>query len=188
MFCIAFLKSQAHFGESKILYIVTLYFLGAMLALPFVGHFVERVGSKVAMFISVGINCGSFLLWFLIAGNFTSPALVWIVLLYFVGGIGGGNFAVAQTRLMMNTMPQMGRSHFFAYFYVITSLCAGFAPILWGMMIDALDHLSANVGAAHWNKFSIYFLIQFVILVGTMFYTTSLHEKARRTSESGSLT
>lgn len=181
VFCIAFMKSSyVQYGESRILYIVTLYFLGAMLALPFVGHLVERVGSKAAMFFSVGIMCASFLVWFLMAGKIAAPSLLWIDLLYFVGGIAGGTFAVGQVRLMMNTMPEMGRSHFFAFFYVLTSLGTGLAPIVWGMAIDAMDHFSAAAGPAQWNKYSIYFFTQFVILAATTLYTSTLHEKTAR--------
>jgi MFS family permease len=184
VFCIAFMKSPiVHYGESQILYIVTLYFIGPMLVLPFVGHVVERVGSKAAMFFSVGIMCASFLTWFLMAGKIAAPSLVWIGLLYFTGGIAGGTFAVGQTRLMMNTMPEMGRSHFFAFFYVITSLGVGIAPIFWGMMIDALERFSAVAGPAQWNKYSIYFFTQFVILAITTLYTSALHEKTGPVSE-----
>lgn len=174
VFGIAFLKSQVHFGESRILFINTLYFLGALVTLPMVGRIIDRTGNRTAMAISIGIISASFLVWFLIAGQVIAPSLLLINTLYFSGGVAGAILAVAQVRLMMSTMPEMGRSHFFAFFSVITSLGLGFAPVGWGMMIDALNHFSRVAGPLHWNKFSIYYFIQFVIMAAGLGFTRFL--------------
>ena len=56
-------------------------------------------------------------------------------------GVANANYSLANTRLIMATMPALGRNHFFAYFTVVTSLGLGFSPILWGVGIDALRSL-----------------------------------------------
>jgi MFS family permease len=186
VFNIAFLKSQIHFGESLILFIITLYFLGALLALPLLGRVIDHTGSKAAMGFSMALICASFVVWFLLAGR-VLPASLWMIgALYFIGGIAGSNLAVAQVRLMMSTMPEMGGSHFFAFFSVITSLGLGIAPVCWGMMIDRLNHFTGFTGftgPVEWNKFSIYYLIQFGILAGNLAFTAALVEKKPRPAE-----
>jgi len=182
VFGVAFLKSRVHFGESRILYISTLYFLGAIITLPLVGRIIDRTGNKRALAVSMGILTGMFLVWFLISAQALDPSLLLINVLYFTGGIAGAALAVAQLRLMMSTMPEMGRSHFFAFFSVITSLGLGCAPIVWGVMIDALNHFSSVLGPLQWNKFSIYYFIQFVIVAAGFGFTRFLIDKKPRHS------
>lgn len=185
VFGIAFLKSKILYGQSRILYITTLYFAGAILSLPLVGRIINRTSSKAMLFASMGAFSFIFLGWTLLAAGVVTPSLALIGALYFVSGIAGANFAVAQTRLMMDMMPQMGRSHFFAFYSVITSLGLGVAPVVWGRMIDLLNHFTAVTGPVHWNNFSIYYFLTFVLVVGNTLYTAALEEKAEPRPEPG---
>lgn len=186
VFGIAFLKSQVHLGESMILFLTVLYFVGSMAALPFVGRMLERTGSKAAMFYSLGFFTLNFLVWSLFSGGVISPTFPLLGLLYFTGGIAGAIFGVAQSRLIMNTMPVMGRSHFFAFFSVISNLGLGVAPVIWGILIDSMGGLAARTGPLHWNKFSIYYFCMLLLTAGVMLATRTLDEKHGAPDDTGS--
>ena len=177
VFGVAFLKSQLHFGQSRILFINTLFFLGALVTLPLVGRIIDRIGNKTTLAVSLGILCVGFFTWSLLAAEALTPSLLLINTLYFTGGMAGAGIAVAQNRLMMSTMPEMGRNHFFAFFSVITSIGTGCAPIGWGMMIDSLDHFSLAQGPLHWNTFAVYYSLQFVIMLATTAWIAALIDK-----------
>lgn len=86
---------------------------------------------------------------------------------------------VANVRLQMNTMPAMGRSHFFAFFTVITSLCLGLTPIIWGICLDAMSGLNHVSGPFMWNRYSVYFLALMAATVVTLLVTPALRESAK---------
>ena len=179
VFGVAFLKSQLHFGDSRVLFINTLFFLGALLTLPLVGRVIHQIGNKITLALSMGMICLGFLIWSMMAAQLFPPSLILINILYFTGGMAAAGIGVAQNRLLMSTMPEMGRTHFFAFFSVITSLGAGFAPVGWGMMIDALNDFSITFGSIHASKFAIYYFIQFLILMVNFGLITTLadHKK-----------
>jgi ATP-binding cassette subfamily B protein/subfamily B ATP-binding cassette protein MsbA len=87
----------------------------------------------------------------------------------------------ANLRLTMATMPPTGRNHFFAYFTVITSLSMGFAPILWGLLIDAVAHRDAahavHPTGLHLGAFTVYFLLLFVCSLVALVSIGRLDEK-----------
>jgi len=181
VFGVVFLKSHLHFGQNRILFINTLYFLGAIVTLPVVGHLIDRIGNKITLSVSMIILCIIFLSWSLIAAEVLPPSLLLINTLYLTGGIAGAGIGVAQTRLMMSTMPEIGRTHFFAFFSVITSLGLGFAPVGWGIMIDSLDHFSVKIGSFLCNNFAIYyFLVFLIILSGSAWIAVLIDKKTVR--------
>jgi len=65
------------------------------------------------------------------AGSFRT--LSFVGLNYLILGVAGGLFSIANTRIAMDTMPVMGRNHFFALFTVFASLSLGLSPIFWGV-------------------------------------------------------
>ena len=71
----------------------------------------------------------------------------------------------------------MGRSHFFAFFSVITSLCLGMTPIVWGVCLDAMDGVKQVTGPLEWNRYSIYFMAILGLAILTFFATAALHEQ-----------
>jgi MFS family permease len=94
----------------------------------------------------------------------------------FCYGVASTNWTVANSRLMMATMPAMGRNHFFALFIVITNVGWGLAPILWGLLIDLVNGHEFTSGAIAWNRYSIYFASALLLAVVTLIYTHFLHE------------
>jgi len=179
VFGIMFLKARVHLGDSLILYLTVLYFTGSLVSLPLIPRTIDYAGSKAVILVSNSIFTLNFLVWALFAAEMVPASFPILCLLYFIGGISGAFFTVAQVRLMMNTTPVMGRSHFFAFFSALTSLGLGAAPVLWGIMIDALHGVHTVTGPVHWNKFSIYYFIQLVLAAGITLFTLALHEKKK---------
>jgi MFS family permease len=64
---------------------------------------------------------------------------------------------MANTRLAMAVIPVMGRNHFFAMYSVVFNVTLGLAPVMWGLLIDAIGDRSANWMGLSWNGFSFFF-------------------------------
>jgi len=162
VFTVEFLREIPRFGVSLILFLSGLSFVGALLSLPFTGKLVDRIGSRPVLAVAVALFGLVILGWFFVASG-VLPATLWTIgILNFFAGIAGSNFHLANVRIAMLIMPEMGRNHFFALFTVITSLGLGSAPVMWGMALDTIGTFEAVTGALVWRKHSIYFLVIFV--------------------------
>lgn len=180
VFTVSFFKTRLGYSESEILFLSALFFAGALASLPLVGRLLDRTGSKVvlqsAMVISIACHGA---LW-LLGANVLEPTLLLLCVMNFFNGIAGANFGLAHVRLVMNTMPPMGRSHFFAFFTVISSLGLGISPIAWGLIIDAIGEHEWVAGSFRWNRFSVFYVSVLALLVITLLFSTTLKEKAER--------
>jgi len=97
-------------------------------------------------------------------------------------GLAAANFNVANTRIMMATMPEMGRNHFFAMFTVITSLGLGAAPVMWGVTLDAIGSYELATGWFTWRRHSIYFAV-LLALDGVAFVAVNWLREAKRAED-----
>ena len=176
VFTVPFLKTKIGYGENRILYLSTLYFLGAMLSLPLVGRVLDRVGSRVVLNFALALWAAILAGWAAVAGGLLAPSVGFIALLQFAGGVAGSNLGLANIRLTLHIMPHTGRLHFLAFFSVITSLVLGLAPVVWGIALDAMNRLDA----AHWNRFSIYFLALLALTLASIASANFLHEEEGR--------
>jgi hypothetical protein len=141
-----------------------------------VGKLVDDAGSKPVMAGALGLFSLVIFGWFLVAAG-VLPCTMWVIAgLNFVSGVAGANFNLANVRIIMATMPEMGRNHFFALFTVITSLGLGAAPIIWGVSLDVLGTFEAVTGVFHWKRHSIYFLALFFLNILAITFIRRLHE------------
>jgi len=176
VFTIEYLREFPKFDVSLILYLSGLSFIGALVSLPFSGRLVDEAGSKPVMTGALGLFSATILGWFLVAAG-VLPCSLWVIgTLNFFAGIAGANFNLANVRIIMATMPEMGRNHFFALFTVITSLGLGAAPIVWGVSLDFIGTYEAVTGAFHWRRHSIYFLAIFLLNLVALTLIRRLHE------------
>ena len=65
----------------------------------------------------------------------------------------------------MGTVPEAGKSHFFALYSVVGSLTLGLCPFIWGMVIDGVDGVEIVRFGLNWNQYSI----SFAMLIGVLF-------------------
>jgi len=176
VFTIEYLREFPKFDVSVVLYLSGISFIGALVSLPFSGRLVDEAGSKPVMTGALALFSVTILGWFLVAAG-VLPCSLWVIgILNFLSGVAGANFNLANVRIIMATMPEMGRNHFFALFTVITSLGLGAAPIVWGVSLDFIGTYEAVTGAFHWRRHSIYFLALFVLNLVAMTFIRRLHE------------
>lgn len=157
VFTVEYLREFPKFDPHLILLLSAVSFIGPLLSLLITGRVIDAIGSKPLL--RAGLIGFIFVLagWCMIAGGLIPCTIPTIVALNFLSGLSGANFSLANTRIMMATMPEMGRNHFFALFTVITSLGLGAAPVVWGISLDAIGTYEFVTDWFSWRKHSIYF-------------------------------
>lgn len=163
VFTVEFLREEMHAGVSEVLLLSGFSFVGALLSLPVFGSVVDRTGSKPVMRVAIAIFAACIALWFLLASGVVPFQFAIVAGLNFAAGIASAGFNLANVRIAMATMPEMGRNHFFALFTVITSLGLGAAPVLWGVGLDVIGPFEAVTGLFTWKRHSFYFLALFLL-------------------------
>ncbi|NBR28299.1 MAG: hypothetical protein EBT83_07780 [Betaproteobacteria bacterium] len=96
----------------------------------------------------------------------------------FVGGLAGAVFGVASTRIVMGSVPVMGRNHFFALFTVISSLGLGMAPMIWGAVLDALKAFEVTLNGWIIDRYAFYFAALLLFALLDLRLVRFLHEGA----------
>jgi len=170
------------FEDWQFLAMMALYSAGAAVTLLGFGALADRVGSKPLLAASGIILVAHFTLWAAIAAGVVAPTVWVVVLLQMSSALGSALLTLPNTRLLMAVVPEMGRSHFFALFSVVTSLTAGIFPVLWGLVVDSLAGWKIRTGVIEWNQFSVcYALIVVTYLVGHIFWARLMEPKAMPT-------
>lgn len=176
VFTVEYLRDASHFNIASVLYLSAFSFAGALIVLPFSGRIVDQTGSKPLLRLAVVILAAVIAMWTLCAAN-VFPTTLWLVAgMNLMAGMATGNFNLANVRITMSTMPEMGRNHFFALFTVITSLGLGASPIVWGLALDFIGSYEVATGVFHWKRHSFYFAALFLLNVLTFLYIPRLHE------------
>jgi MFS family permease len=167
-FIVGFLQNIGGFSDGMILACNMFAFIGAALSIPFVGGLMNRTGTKPVLRIALVCYFWAVICWLLISSNLLTTTPLMVVLIYLILGVAGGLFGIANTRIAMDTMPLMGRNHFFALFTVFTSISLGLAPICWGIFLDSVGRAQFQLGVFLVNRYSLYFLM-LTILIGITF-------------------
>ena len=182
VFTVEYLKEYQHFDANLVLMLSGVAFIGPILSLMLTARIIDRVGSKPilrAALAGFALVLGG---WLLIAGGVLPCSVPIVTGLNFLTGLAAANFNVANTRIMMATMPEMGRNHFFAMFTVITSLGLGAAPVMWGVTLDAIGSYELATGWFTWRRHSIYFAV-LLALDGVAFVAVNWLREAKRAED-----
>lgn len=159
VFTIQFLNDMdpLKFSDSRIPLLTMMAGAGALTTLTFIGRCLDRTGSKPILFACLLTNGVILLGWWAMASGLVGKSLLFVALLYLAMGVAGSNFITANNRLLMGTVPVMGRNHFFALYLVIGNLTAGLAPILWGLVLDKIGPRQWLSMGVQWNRHSLFF-------------------------------
>ena len=176
VFVVEYLRDFSHFDIDTVLYLSAFSFAGALVVLPFCGRVVDLSGSKPLMQVATGMFTLVIGVWGLISANVLPCSLTIVAALNFLAGAASANFNLANVRITMATVPEMGRNHFFALFTVVTSLGLGGAPVAWGLILDAIGSYEVVTGTFHWKRHSIYFLALLALNTLAFAYIWRLHE------------
>jgi len=187
VFTVEYLRDESHFDVATVLFISAFAFVGSLIVLPFSGAVIDQTGSKPLLRVATLTFSVVIAGWCLLAAG-VIPCQLWIVaLLNVLTGAASANFNLANVRITMATMPEMGRNHFFALFAVITSLGLGTVPVMWGMTLDAIGSYEAVTGFFHWKRHSIYFFALFILSGFAFAYIRRLHETSASAREAAGL-
>jgi len=176
-FIVGFLQNIGGFSDGMILGCNLFAFVGAAVSVPLVASLMNRTGTKPILRIALVCYFWAVICWLLISSGLLSTTPVMVILIYLILGVAGGLFGIANTRIAMDTMPVMGRNHFFALFTVFTSISLGLAPICWGIFLDTVGHTQIRFGLFEVNRYSLYFLMLTVLVVVTFVLANPLVEK-----------
>lgn len=175
-FVVAFLKIEVGMSEAAILLVSSVSFLGGLSSLWILGFRLDRLGSKPVLtfsFIAWLLVLGG---WGLVAGKVFAPKLGVILALQFAMGLLAALVAMSNTRLAMVLVPTMGRSHFFAIFSVLSNLSLGLAPILWGLLLDAVGEWRIAWLGLEWNRFTTFFTAVTAVMLVALLLARRLEE------------
>jgi MFS family permease len=176
-FVIAFLEGRAAYTAGEVLAVSLASGVGAFASVPFFGLVLERTGSKPILRLAMTLYLLGIIFWVLVTSGTLPAHYLFVGFIYLVLGVAGGLFSIANTRIAMDTMPEMGRNHFFSLFTVFASLSLGLAPIFWGIFLDVLAKNEFSIGAFQINRFSVYFMLLALLGIVTFFLARPLVEK-----------
>ncbi|MFV0416464.1 MAG: MFS transporter [Chthoniobacterales bacterium] len=176
VFSIEYLREVPKFSPDSIILLSAFSFIGALLSLPFTGSIIDRVGSKPVFRVTTFLLSLVIIGWFLLATEIIPPIPSVVACLIFFFGVSSANFNVANSRLMMGTIPELGRSHFFALYMVIAGLGLGVSPIVWGILLDTLEVYELHISIFSFKRHGFYFAAILLISTLLQFFLKYLHE------------
>jgi len=107
-----------------------------------------------------------FMIWSLIAARILPLHLITILAMQSTASLAFPLFALANTRLVMASVPKEGRSQFFAIFSVAVNLTLGILPWFWGLGIDCLKSYDLTLwGHWHANAYSLFYILLIFIFI-----------------------
>ncbi len=156
---IPMLRDQYAVSDSMFMYLNAAWGVVFIIGLLTFGKVSDWAGSKPVVSLSLVFQAIHFTGWGLVAAGVLPFTLGTLVLQQTTWGIAFALFSVANMRLLMGIVPELGRSHFFALFSVGTSLTAGLAPVGWGLAADTLKNLHLTLGPFELNGYSSLYLL-----------------------------
>lgn len=176
-FVIVFVREQVQLVDGTILWLTAGASLVAILALRLLRDRVDRLGSRPFLGLVFLWWVVYYLLWFLMAAQWIGGVLILAPLLLLSAGFFGSIYDLALTRLLMNTVgDRPATTQYFALQSVIVSLLGGFAPILWGVLLDSLRGVHVSIGGSELNGFAIFFGLQVLLLTPVLIALTQVRE------------
>jgi MFS family permease len=175
-FTVAYLKVKGGMDEGEILLVTSISFIGGLSSLWFLGHALDRLGSKPVM----SFCCIAWLLvlagWVVLSGDTPETGLLPVLALQFFMGLLAALLNMSSNRLAMATIPAMGRNHFFALYSVLSNLALGLAPILWGLLIDSVGEREFEWLGLLWNRYTVFFAAAALVFATTFMLARGLEE------------
>jgi MFS family permease len=156
-FTVAWLKTEAGLAEVWILQVTATTYLGGLAAVWMTNRRLDAFGSKPMMALAMLLWIGIVACWFALSRGDLAITNFTLIPLHVAMGFAGALVGMSMMRLVMGSIPMMGRSHFFALFSVSGNVAMGASPIVWGVLLDVLRE--SNLLPAAWNltNYSVFF-------------------------------
>jgi MFS family permease len=175
-FTVVFLKTALNMTDSRVLLITAVSYLGGLSSLWVLGGRLDGLGSKPILsfcFVSwLAVLAG----WAGLAGGLWQPSPAVLLPLQLSMGLLAALVQMSHTRLAMAIIPHLGQNHFFALFSVIGSMALGVAPIVWGVLLDAVGSWRVTLLHFEWNRFSLFFIGAALVMCTTLWLGQRLEE------------
>ena len=179
---IPFARDQLGISDSKFMILHLIWGAVFVLTSLATGKMLDRVGSRPVLGLAAFIFGIHWLGWGAVAAHLVPFQWGPILFQQATAGIGLALYNSAHMRLLMATVPAMGRSHFFALFSVAASLVAGLAPLGWGLLTDALQTVKFGT-VFQVNQFVILYVTITLILIPAMVALRRIQEERASTTE-----
>lgn len=176
VFWVPVLKDVVGTSDRTIFLMVGIGSLSSIVSMLILGKVIDGVGSRPVLHFCVGIVALHIMIWFAVASSLLPFHWSVIMALGMTSGFAIPGFSMAIIRLLMKTVPEMGRTHFFAMFNAINNLMMGLMPIVWGMLLDAVGNWSWVSGQIELNRYSILYFFLIVIFGACLLLSRRLHE------------
>ena len=183
VFWVPCLRDQFHLSDTQILLFGAITPTVMSACLFWLGHVVDRVGSRPVLALANVTFAIHLLFWASLSARFM-PLTWWsLLLIQFTAGIAIAALNLGNQRLAMSIVPATGRSHFLALFSVVNGLTLGVLPILWGIALDGLAGWHHGWNRWEWNQFSTLYLALMLIALAAQVWHARLTEPRAMTTE-----
>jgi len=157
VFWVRFFRTSLNVSESNVLFVACFSTMVLAGGLFLVGPLIDRAGNKPALTASGVLLVCHFTGWALVAAKVIPFNMLVLCIQTFTSGMGGALWNLSNIRIVMGIVPQLGRPHFLALYSVASNLTVGLVPLLWGPVMDYLDHWHVHWGIWEWNCFSLFY-------------------------------
>jgi MFS family permease len=159
-FTIKYLKSLGY-SDGFILFGTSMISLGAIVSLRYWGRLADRFGNKPVFNFShlgilVAIAC-----WLLVGNNPFSAVFVFV--LYGVWSIFQSANGIAQTRYMMQAVPDTDQSAI-VVIHAVSFFSIGLAPLIGGLCLRLLSEVQIDSGAIQMNRYHLLFVFSALLI------------------------
>lgn len=166
-FWVRYFEAFLHISESNVLYIACGTNLVLVMALFLITPLIDRTGNKQVLTLSGILLALHFFGWGSVASGLVPFNWTMIVIQAITSGFGIALWNLANVRMVMGIVPVMGRPHFLALYSVAANMTVGVVPLLWGPVMDYLEHWHVSWGIWNWNSYSLlYSALTFTIIIG----------------------
>jgi MFS family permease len=164
-FVTVFVRVEVGLPDGVILWLTAGASLVGILALHLLRRRADVFGSRPFLGVVVLWWIFYYLAWFLLAAHLVEGAWLIAPALLLAAGFFAATYELALTRLLMNTVgDRPDTTQYFALQSVSVSLVAGIAPILWGWLLDELQHAQWQFGRLTVDGFAVFFGLQWLLL------------------------
>ncbi len=158
VFWVRYFRGFLHVSESNVLFIACATTAVTAVGLFMVGRLIDRAGNKPALTASGLLFVCHFSGWGLVAAGilpFDTPVLCFQI---FTSGLAGALWNLANVRIVMGIVPHMGRPHFPGALQRGEQFDGRLVPLLWGPVMDYLNHWNVAWGIWQWNCYSLFYV------------------------------
>jgi MFS family permease len=183
VFWVPCLRDQFQLSDAKILVIGAITPAVTAASLFWLGHVVDRVGSRPVLALANVTLAAHFLSWGSLGAGLLPLAWWSLLFIQSTAGLALAALNLANQRLAMSIVPVMGRSHFLALFSVVNGLTLGVLPVAWGVAFDSLAGWHMKWNRWEWNHFSALYLVLVLTALAAQVWHRRLTEPRAMTTE-----